>query len=256
MEPVNPIEFAKIAEIRNQLKTAERLLFITGAGISAESGLPTYRGVGGLYNGENTEDGLPIEVMLSGTKFQERPSSVWKYLSRIEAACRGANPNQAHLKIAEIQNRFDVVVLTQNVDGLHSEAGSSSVIEIHGNMYHLKCTGCRYTMALKNYTGLSIPPECPDCGSMLRPDVVLFGERLDSARLYELQAETYKGFDMVLIIGTTAVFPYIADPVISAVNKGIPTVEINPSVTSLSEQVMYKLTGKAGESLMNIFENI
>jgi len=117
-----------IERIARRLARSRRVLFITGAGISADSGLPTYRGVGGLYNDEATEDGLPIETALSGALFSIRPDVTWKYLAQIAHNCRGAQPNPAHLAIASLERRIpDTVVFTQNVDGLHRKAGSSNL---------------------------------------------------------------------------------------------------------------------------------
>ena len=111
------------------LRSARRLFFVTGAGLSAESGLPTYRGVGGLYDGGVTEEGMAIEDVLSCHTFARRPELTWKYIAQIERTCRGARHNEAHRIIAELERRFErVTVLTQNVDGFHISAGSTNVI--------------------------------------------------------------------------------------------------------------------------------
>ena len=108
---------AEIDEIAGRLKDCSSILFVTGAGISADSGLPTYRGIGGLYEQDGTEDGIPIEAALSGAMFQRDPALTWKYIHQIESACREAGPNRAHEAIAELERRFDRVwTLTQNVD--------------------------------------------------------------------------------------------------------------------------------------------
>ena len=134
-----------LADVAAHLAQANSVLFITGAGISADSGLPTYRGVGGLYNGEATEEGLHIEEALSGDVFAIRPDITWKYLAQIEANCRGAQPNAAHFAIARLEEIIErVTVFTQNVDGLHRQAGSSDVIEIHGSLHDLQCTECSH----------------------------------------------------------------------------------------------------------------
>ncbi|MEK6239250.1 MAG: hypothetical protein N2C14_31415, partial [Planctomycetales bacterium] len=116
------------------LRACESLLFITGAGVSADSNLPTYRGVGGLYDARDTPDGMPIEEALSGDTFRSRPEISWKYLRQIGEAVQGAQPNRAHQVIAALEKRLPRVwTLTQNVDGLHAAAGSRNVIEVHGN---------------------------------------------------------------------------------------------------------------------------
>ena len=118
-----------IERIAQLLAQSRRVLFVTGAGISADSGLPTYRGVAGLYEGKETEDGLPIEAALSGDVFARRPDITWKYLAQIERNCRGAKPNAAHRTIAELEARLPyVLVFTQNVDGLHRRVGSRNLI--------------------------------------------------------------------------------------------------------------------------------
>ena len=231
-----------LARIAAQLDQSRRVLFITGAGISADSGLPTYRGVGGLYNGDRTEDGMAIEEALSGDVFVARPDITWKYLLQIERNCRDAEPNAAHRFIAALeQRRSGVLVLTQNVDGLHRKAGSRALIEIHGGLHDLHCIDCDYTETVADYARLTLPPRCPRCGGMLRPDIVLFGEALPAGAIDRLVAEMQRGFDMVFIVGTSAVFPYISQPVEWAATNGIPTVEINPVRTHLSDIVETQL---------------
>ena len=128
----------QIDQVVKFLQNAKEIFVVTGAGISADSGLPTYRGFGGLYDGKTTEDGIPIEVALSGPTFRNRPRLTWKYLAQIEEGARGAVHNRAHEVLAEMEQRFDRVwVLTQNIDSFHTTAGSKNVIEIHGNMKRL-----------------------------------------------------------------------------------------------------------------------
>jgi NAD-dependent deacetylase len=236
-------------EIAEELKSARRLLFITGAGISADSGLPTYRGVGGLYNGEATEDGLDIEDALSGRCLATRPDITWKYLAQIEYNCHSVKPNAAHQAIAALERTHEVVVLTQNIDGLHRQAGTSNLIEIHGTLASRRCTQCGKPA---DVTDRQVPPHCAHCGSVVRPDVVLFGEQLPENAIDRLYDELNTGFDMIFVIGTTAVFPYIAEPVLSAVRRRLPTVEINPSPTRLSDSVRYQLPVGAVEAMTAI----
>lgn len=231
------------------LAEARRALFVTGAGLSADSGLPTYRGVGGLYDGGATEDGVPIEVALSGPMFRRDPALSWKYIAQIEAACRGARPNRGHEVLAQLQDRLDAVVLTQNVDGFHTEAGSRQVIEIHGNLRRLKCTRCTWSERVADYRGLQIPPACPRCERLVRPDVVLFGEMLPHAEVAALQTALLRGFDLVCSIGTTSAFPYIAEPVVAAARAGLPSIEINPGESEVSHLVTHRLSMGAAEAL-------
>ncbi len=240
-------EIQRVAEILTRCRS---LLFITGAGISADSGLPTYRGVGGLYNVEHPEEGLPIEELLSGAMIRSHPEVTWKYLGQIEQAARGARCNRAHQVIAAMEAHFPRVwTLTQNVDGFHRQAGSTNVLEIHGNLHDLYCPACGYGETVEDYGNLSIPPPCPDCQALLRPDVVLFGEFLDEHKLAKLQAECDAGFDAVFTIGTTSVFPYIAEPVRSAKRRGTPTIEINPGVSQVSHLVDVRLKMRAAEAM-------
>lgn len=244
----------KIDHVVDVMRHARRLLIITGAGISADSGLPTYRGIGGLYNEQLTEENIPIEVALSGDMLTAAPHITWKYIHQIEHACRGASCNDAHRVIASLQNCFDdVCVLTQNVDGFHRQAGSQNLIEIHGNIHDLHCTGCDYTISVPHYEGLQIPPSCPQCQALLRPRVVLFGEMLPEQALAQLYSQLDQGFDLVFTIGTTSVFPYIAGPVLEANRLGVPTVEINPEETTVSQVVDVKFAARAAASLTEIW---
>lgn len=231
------------------LREAERVLFVTGAGVSADSGLPTYRGVGGLYSEADTDEGLPIEVALSGRTFRSRPELCWKYIGQIEAACRGARPNGAHRVMAALQDRAEVVVLTQNVDGLHAEAGSREVIDIHGDIHELLCPACGWRRRVPDYAGLPLPPRCPTCRQVLRPDVVLFGEMLPTDKVERLMAELARGFDLVFSVGTTSVFPYIAEPVALQGRLGRPSVEINPGETEVSDLATVRLRTGAEATL-------
>ncbi|HJW24334.1 MAG TPA: NAD-dependent deacylase [Rhodocyclaceae bacterium] len=248
---------AALAAVAAHLAGAGRVLFITGAGISADSGLPTYRGIGGLYNGQATEDGLRIEDALSGEVFAQRPDITWKYLAQIEHNCRDAGPNGAHYAIARLEEeRPGVLVLTQNVDGLHRRAGSRNVIEIHGDLHHLACTACDWRATVDSLEGWPIPPTCPECGEVVRPQVVLFGEALPMAAVTRLYDELDRGFDLVFSIGTSSIFPYIAQPVVWAAQAGIPTVEINPARTVLSDIVEYRLPLGAAAAMEAIMERL
>ena len=249
MSEPNPAIVARVAE---ELRRARRLLFITGAGISADSGLPTYRGIGGLYNNQMTEENFSIETALSGSMMEANPAITWKYLHQIEHSCRGARFNDGHAIIAELQDRFEVCVLTQNIDGFHRDAGSRNLIEIHGDIHDLYCTRCDYAATVADYSELDLPPSCPRCHARVRPRVVLFGEVLPSHAIQHLYAELDQGFDLVFSIGTTSVFPYIAGPVVQASQMGVPTVEINPTDTNVTRFVDYKLTSGAATSMRAI----
>ncbi len=244
-------------EVAQLVGRAERTLFITGAGISADSGLPTYRGVGGLYHERLTDDGLTIEEALSGVMMASRPAIAWKYIAEIEANCRGARPNTAHMVIAALErDRPGVCVLTQNVDGLHRAAGSRNLIEIHGTVHRLRCTECPHAREVPDFSDMRIPPECPKCGGVMRPDVVLFGEWLPEREVARLEAVLARGVDLVVSIGTTSVFPYIAEPVWWARQAGVPAVEINPGDTEVSHLVTHRLRMGAAEAMGELWRRL
>ena len=230
---------------------------MTGAGISADAGLPTYRGVGGIYGGKPTEDGVAIEDALSGDMLKRRPDLCWKYIRQIEEACRGASPSAGHRAIAELETQVDEVwVLTQNGDGLHRLAGSSRVIDIHGDIHDLQCTVCDYTRVVPDYEGVEPVPLCPQCGELVRPEVVLFGEMLPSLKLQRLQRELMRGFDAVFSVGTSAVFPYIAEPILRARHAGRLTVEIDPGETRVSDWVEERVRSRAAVVLPALVERL
>ncbi|MBU1125920.1 MAG: NAD-dependent protein deacylase [Candidatus Omnitrophica bacterium] len=240
----------EINQVVEFLKGSKSILFVTGAGISADSGLPTYRGIGGLYNDKVTDEGIPIEMALAGETLTSRPEITWRYLSQIEEHCREKTFNRGHAVIAEMEKHFSRVwVLTQNIDGFHHASGSKNVIDIHGDMHMLLCTGCNWKERVKDYRQIKIPPQCPLCQHAVRPEVVLFGEMLPERQLKILYAELERGFDLYFSIGTTSVFPYIQQPILYARQAGRPTVEINPTETEISSLVDIKLPMKAADAL-------
>jgi len=224
---------------------------ITGAGVSAESGIQTYRGQGGIYDDE-AEGDRTVEA-LSGPTLQADPDRTWRVVA--ELACRSvaAAPNAAHDALVEIEDALEhFVLLTQNVDGLHRMAGTRNLIDIHGDVLDTRCMQCDHTGRLtpEQARELQAAPICPACAGTLRPDAVLFGEMLPTGKLERLRQEMYERTpDLVLIAGTTAVFPYIAEPVLLAAQAGLPTVEINPEPTEISNFVRWSLRGPAGRFL-------
>lgn len=248
-----------LLRVARAVERAERILFITGAGLSADSGLPTYRGLGGLYNGR-TEEGLAIEAALSGPMLRRDPALCWKYLAELGRACLGAAPNAGHVAIAELQRRKPGCwVLTQNIDGYHRAAGSPGerLIEVHGELAPLYCQSCGgEDPELAEHLRRPLPPLCRHCGGVLRPPVVLFGEMLPEAAIDSLYAELRKGFELVLSVGTSASFPYIVEPVLRTRQRGGLTVEINPTVTDLSAEVDVRLAGRALDVLPELLGHI
>ena len=245
----------KIKKVARLLRDAKSILFITGAGISADSGLPTYRGMGGLYENDATEDGIPIEMALAGETLRKKPAVTWKYLSQIEKRCRGAKHNRAHEVISEMERRFERVwVLTQNIDGFHHAAGSKKVIDIHGDMHAIRCESCGWRVHIESYEGLDVPPRCPKCGSIARPDVVFFGEMLQLDKVDLMEQEVGQPFDIYFSIGTTSTFPYIKHPMALGAHLQRPTVEINPDKTEISNWVDIKIPLGAAEALDAIWK--
>lgn len=241
------------------LRHARRILIITGAGLSADSGLPTYRGVGGLYNAK-TADGLPIDMALSGPMLRRDPALCWKYIAELGKACLGAQPNAAHYAIAQLQRlKPECWVLTQNVDGYHRAAGSppERLIEIHGQLAPLFCQSCgEVDPELSEHLQRPLPPLCKHCHGVLRPPVVLFEEMLPERALETLYEEMAKGFDAVLSIGTTASFPYIHEPVLRTRVSGGFTAEINPTPTDHSAGMDVFLGCRALEVMEELVSHI
>ena len=248
-----------IQQVAQQLKQAERILLITGAGLSADSGLPTYRGLGGLYNG-HTAEGLSIEQALSGPMLQRDPALCWKYLAELGKACLGAQANAGHYAIAELQRRKpECWLLTQNIDGYHRAAGSpvERLIEIHGELAPLYCQSCgAVDPELAAHLDRPLPPKCRQCAGVLRPPVVLFEEMLPEQAINTLYTELGKGFDVVISVGTSASFPYIVEPLLRTRQAGGFTVEINPQCTDLSNSVDVHLQGRALDVLPVLLSHI
>jgi NAD-dependent deacetylase len=249
-DEMTSVDSATIDRIVEHLRHSRSILFVTGAGMSADSGLPTYRGVGGLYNRGEAEEGFEIEELLSGDMFRARPDLTWKYLREIEQACRGAKFNRGHAVIAEIERAFPRVwTLTQNVDGFHRAAGATNVIAIHGDLHRIRCTRCSWAQIVLDYERMGEVPVCEKCSEILRPDVILFGEELPEQGIRELRNQIRQGFDIVFSIGTSSLFPYITEPIETALRRDKPTIEINLGMTGISRLVRYRLQSKAATAL-------
>lgn len=232
-------------DLRRRFTQAKRVLVLTGAGVSAESGVPTFRGGGntGVWKG------MPFEVISSGEMLERNLPAVWEWFDYRRDVLASLEPNPAHYEIARWQDQFsDFTLVTQNVDGLHQKAGSRNVIELHGNVWRARCTVCR----LSHDMAQSARPEaCPSCGNAFRPDVVLFGEMLPPGA-FEFAAEKAAGCELCLVIGTSAlVYPAAGLPEI-AKSAGAYLCEINPERTPISDLCDEVITGKAGEVLTRI----
>ncbi len=244
----------EIKAVAQLLLKSRNILFVTGAGVSADSGIPTYRGIGGLYEQKCTEEGLSIEDAISSETLTHHPEITWKYIAQIEKSQRSATFNTAHQIISDMEKQFDrVVVFTQNIDNYHQKSGSSIVINIHGDLHEIYCPKCFYETYVKDYSELVLPPIC-QCGHVLRPNVVLFGEMLPLDKVEQFEDEEAKGFDIVFSVGTSSVFPYITAPVREAKRHKIPTVEINPSETSISNIVDIRISLGAAKALSLIWQ--
>ncbi len=236
---------------------------ITGAGISAESGIPTYRGKGGIY--DDPQEGDRTIEALSAHTLAADPDRTWRALFQIAGAAVAALPNAGHAAIAKIEDAADrFVLLTQNVDGLHRLAGSRNVIDIHGDAFEVICTVCGKANQFNDpRTGAMAPqcldmqacmaagkaPRCP-CGGVYRPAVVLFGEMLPEDKIARLYAELLDSPpDLVISVGTSAMFPYIVQPMLVAASAGKLTIEINPEPTEISDFVAFHIKAKAGQAL-------
>ncbi len=226
-----------------RLRTCRHAVALTGAGVSAESGVPTFR---------QAQTGLwarfkPGELA-TPEAFQRHPRRVWEwYAWRRETVARAA-PNPAHLALASLERRLPrITLITQNVDGLHQRAGSRHVIELHGNLTRTRCAVEGRVVDRWDRSG-PVPPRCPRCGGPLRPDVVWFGEALPAEALAAAQAAS-RASDLFLCIGTsTVVFPAAELP-FTALATGAGVVEINPEPTPLSVRAHWVLRGRAGEVL-------
>ncbi len=234
------------AHLRARLRSARHVFVLTGAGVSAESGVPTFRGGGGAA----VWKGMPFSVISSAEMVERDLPEVWAWFDYRRKLVGKCEPNPAHLTLARWQERFESFALaTQNIDGLHAAAGSRGVLELHGNLWRARCPTCGARRDLRDEIGTEErPPACFDCGGPLRPDVVLFGEMLPPG-VFERAAEAANSCDVCFVIGTSAiVYPAAALPEMAAA-AGAYVVEINPERTPLSAICDEVLEGRAGEIL-------
>lgn len=229
-------------ELQRRFAEAQRVLVLTGAGVSAESGVPTFRGGGNSA----VWKGIPFDVISSAQMLERDLLAVWEWFDYRRDFLHSLTPNPAHYAIAKWPERFaEFTLLTQNIDGLHQKAGSRDVVELHGNIWRARCTKCRFAHDMSRSER---PAACLDCGNPLRPDVVLFGEMLPPGA-FELAAERASQCELCFVIGTSAlVYPAAGLPEI-AKSAGAYVCEVNPERTSLSDLCDEVLTGKAGEVL-------
>jgi NAD-dependent deacetylase len=183
------------------------------------------------------------------------PRITWKYIHRIESACRGSTYNRAHEILAELEACIPRVwIFTQNVDGFHRAAGSKNVVDIHGDIHDLVCTRCTARERVEDFEHLPPLPRCSSCGAIVRPDVVLFDEYLSEDKVDVLYRELDRGFDIIFTVGTSSMFAYITDPIWVARRCGTPSVEIDPGLTEVSDLVDIKIPLPATYTLEMIWQ--
>lgn len=232
--------------LAERLRAAGRVTILTGAGVSAASGIPTFRGAGGLWKSFRAED------LATADAFEADPALVWEWYDWRRSLIRQASPNRAHEVLAAwTRTRPGITLITQNVDGLHERAGAADVVRLHGSIWQLQCwEGCR--AAGTGWTDDAVPltplpPRCPHCGGLVRPGVVWFGESLDPDVLR--RATEACACDLFLTIGTSAIVYPAAGLVHEARRHGAFTVDINPDATDASGLVDLSIRGKAEDVL-------
>lgn len=218
-------------------KTPKRVVVFTGAGISADSGIPTFRGAGGLWRNFRAEDLATPEA------FRRDPHLVWEWYEWRRDLIRNAKPNAAHLAVARLP---DAVVVTQNVDNLHARAGSAGVLELHGNIFRVRCTA-EGTVQFREEAFTEVPPRCT-CGALLRPDVVWFGEPLPDDTVTRA-VSAIRAADLLLVIGTSGVVHPAAGFV--SLHRGL-SIEINPESSGVSSACTYTIPARAAEATPQI----
>jgi len=231
-----------IEQVRERLSSARRVTVLTGAGISADSGIPTFRGPDGLWKNFRAEDLATPEA------FARNPSLVWEWYNWRRELLATKEPNPAHRALVKMEldiksRHAEFCLLTQNVDGLHEMAGSRNLIELHGNIWKVRCTGCG-DVTEDRRVPIPIPPYCSSCGKMLRPHIVWFGEMLDSDDVSRA-LESLEHCEVMLVIGTSGVVQPAASFASTARSAGAFVVEINPDASSSAAHVA--LRGRAAE---------
>lgn len=235
-------------EFIDKLSESKRIVFFTGAGISAESGIPTFRGKDGIWNK------LKPEELANFNAFLRNPQMVWEWYNHRKKIIHESKPNNGHLAIAGFEKYFDdVTVVTQNIDNLHRRAGSTKIYELHGNIERNYCIKCNtyYNEELDFSEGV---PKCK-CGGLIRPDVVWFGEFLPADQLVESEKATISS-DMFFVVGTSAVVYPAAGLVYTAKRAGSFIVEVNIEETEVSSIADASFFGEAGKVLPAILEKV
>lgn len=222
---------------------AERVAALTGSGISAESGIPTFRGADGLWKTYRTED------LATPSAFEKNPQLVWEWYDWRRGIMADKEPNAGHKVIARWEKSFpSFVLITQNIDGLHQKAGSTNVLELHGNIWKMRCTKEQTVNEVRDVPLKEIPPRCPDCRAFQRPHVVWFGELLNPDLLHKsflLSASC----QVLFVVGTSALVQPAASLPLAAADGGATIVEVNPDPTPLTPYASFSFHGNAGDVL-------
>jgi NAD-dependent deacetylase len=228
---------SSVSEAAEAVRAAKSIAVLTGAGVSAESGIPTFRSNGGYWRTHRFED------LATPEGFARDPKFVWEWYEERRRAIAAARPNAGHEALAELERRVPrFTLITQNVDGLHDLAGSKNIIKLHGDIWTVRCLKCgreKVERAVLN----ELPPYC-DCGGMLRPGVVWFGEMLPAGAM-ERAADAVRSADVLIVAGTSAQ----VYPAAGLIPMGRTVIEINPERTGFSDEVTYSLQGKSAEIL-------
>ncbi len=230
--------------IVERLKKAKKAFSLTGAGSSAPSGIPTFRGNEGFWNNKT-----PFSIRA----FEENPQKVWEWHQEIKKMIKEKDPNPSHFALAKMQKFFkDFAVITQNIDNLHQRAGSVKVIELHGNIYKNKCNECGKVFGEIDSEKI---PKCGKCGGLIRPDIVWFGEPLPYRAL--MKARVYaESSDVCFVVGTSGVVQPAASIPLIARENGALVIEINKEKTVLSEHLDFSIFGDASEILPELCERL
>jgi NAD-dependent deacetylase len=230
-------------ELIQHLKTATSVCVLTGAGISAESGVPTFRGEEGLWKKFRPEELANFQA------FIQNPELVWEWYSYRRKLIHEVKPNSGHHALVDLERRVpDFTLVTQNVDNLHARAGSRNVVELHGNIERSYCIECRKDAPEDALEPSEGAPRCTSCGGLLRPDVVWFGEMLPAGAFAKAEAAARR-CQVFLSIGTSSVVYPAASLPLTALEHGAYVVEVNREETDLSSRANETLLGKSGEIL-------
>ena len=228
--------------------SANSVVFFTGAGVSAESGIPTFRGKDGIWNK------LKPEELANFDAFLRNPEMVWEWYKHRKQIVNEAKPNPAHTTISDFQNIFpEVVVITQNIDNMHIRAGSKIVHELHGNIERNYCVKCG-TFYNDDVVFSNAAPKC-ECGGLIRPDVVWFGEYLPQKEFMESENAS-RNADIFFIVGTSAIVYPAASMIFIAKESGTFIIEINIEKTEITPRADRSFFGKAGEILPQVYDEI